>query len=275
MKENPLIIKRIVLCAFLSSTFSCAGLVNAQTAAGGVGTVAVTPKKDNDGTDPTSPAKSAKVSYEHLDLSLPDGLPGDNSNSFIFEFQQPFGHNAIKLKAPIISVDTLGNGSYSIGDVSAKLTRVLKVTKTHGIVVNGEILFNTASRPELGTGKTVIKPGITYAVFLKGGHIFAPTLVQSLSIAGNEKRSDISSSTIDFYFVPKLANPKLYMTVDPAVTFDWKNNKTFVVTALTLGYKLGAMFGGKGQMFIKPSIGIGTNSPTGWGIATGFQLVSF
>jgi hypothetical protein len=232
-------------------------------------------EQENDGTDPTSPAKFAKVSFEHLDLALPDGLSGDNSNSFIFEYQQPFGNNAIKFKLPVVSVDALGNSAYSIGDVSAKLTHVLSAKKTHGIVLNGEIVFNTASRPELGTGKTVIKPGITYAFFLKGGHIFAPAFVQSLSIAGDDNRADISSSTIDFYFVPKLANPKLFMTLDPAITHDWENDKTFVVTALTLGFKLGPMLGGKGQMFIKPSIGFGSDRPTGWGISTGFQLLSF
>jgi hypothetical protein len=254
-----------VVCLLLGASMACAQAPDSTPA----------PKQDNDGTDPTSPAKFAKISYEHLDLSLPDSLPGDNSNTFNFEYQQPFGHNALKLKLPIVSVDALGNSGYSIGDVSAKLTHVLSVTKTHGIVLNGEIVFNTASRPELGTGKTVIKPGITYAIFLKGGHIFAPAFVQSLSIAGDANRADINSSTIDFYFVPKLANPKLYMTLDPAITFDWKNDKTFIVTALTLGYKLGAMLGGKGQMFVKPSIGIGSNRPTGWGISTGFQLLSF
>lgn len=233
------------------------------------------PPTENDGTDPTSPAKFAKVSFEHLDLALPDGLPGDNSNSFIFEYQQPFGHNAIKFKLPIVSVDALGNNDYALGDASVKLTHVLTVTKTHGIILNGEIVFDTASRPELGTGKTVIKPGITTAFFLKGGHIFAPAFVQSLSIAGDDNRTDINSSTVDFYFVPKLANPKLYMTLDPALTVDWKNDKTFLVTALTLGYKLGPMLGGRGQIFVKPSIGFGSDRPTGWGISTGFQLLSF
>ena len=73
----------------------------------------------------------------------------------------------------------------------------------------------------------------------------------------------------------KLANPKLYMALDPALTYDWHGNKFYPVTALTLGYKLGAMLGGKGQMFIKPSFGLGGAKPTGWGIQTGFQLLNF
>lgn len=50
----------------------------------GAQTVADTPApaEENDGTDPTSPLPFAKLSYEHLDLSLPASLPGDNSNSF-------------------------------------------------------------------------------------------------------------------------------------------------------------------------------------------------
>jgi hypothetical protein len=244
-----------------------------------VGAQAVTetpaPRTENDGTDPTSPVRFLKFNFEHLDLALPESLPGDNSNTFALEFQQPFGRTALKLKLPITSLDVLGDSSYGLGDVSAKVSHVASVTKTHGIVVGAEMIFNTSSRPELGTGKTVFKPSLIYAFFLNGGHIFAPALVHSVSIAGDENRNNISATTIDFYFVPKLANPKVFMTLDPAITQDWHNDKFFFITAVTVGYTIGPMLGGKGQVIVKPTIGIGGDKPTGWGIQAGFQLINF
>jgi hypothetical protein len=142
-------------------------------------------------------------------------------------------------------------------------------------VLNFELVADSASRPELGTGKWVAKPGLIYAFFLDGGHILAPALFQSLSFAGDPNRADINLTTIDFYFVPKLANPKLFMTLDPAVNIDWRNDKQFVVTAVTLGYQLGPMLGGNGQMFVKPSVGLFSDKPTGWGIQLGFQVLGF
>lgn len=232
-------------------------------------------KKENDGTDPTSPVRFVKASYEHLELSLPASLPGDNSNIFWLEYQEPFGRTSMKFKLPIASVDAQGDSSYALGDVSAKLSHVLSVTPTHGIVLGAEMIFNTASRPELGTGKTVFKPSAIYAVFLKGGHIFAPALVHSVSIAGADDRENVNATTIDFYFVPKLANPRFYMTLDPALTKDWHNDAFFLVTSLTVGYTIGPMLGGKGQVFVKPSFGLGSDKPTGWGIQAGFQLINF
>jgi hypothetical protein len=233
------------------------------------------PKKENDGTDPTSPVRFAKISYEHLDLSLPESLPGNNSNTFALEFQQPFGRTAVKFKLPITSLDALGDSSFGLGDVSAKVSHVASVTKTHGIVLGAEMIFNTASRPELGTGKTVFKPSFIYAFFLKGGHIFAPAFVHSVSIAGDANRANVNATTIDFYFVPKLANPKFYMTLDPAITQDWESDTFYSINAVTIGYTVGPMLGGKGQVFIKPSFGIGGAKPTGWGIQAGFQLINF
>jgi hypothetical protein len=234
-------------------------------------------QKENDGLDPTRPARFAKLTFEHVDLNLPAGVPvaGDNADSFIFEFQQPFGHNSLKLKAPVTAIDVRGDSSYGLGDVSAKLTHVFGVTRAHGMVVNFELVADTAGRDELGGGKWVAKPGFIYAFFLEGGHIFAPAVVQSLSFAGRGNRNDINQTVVDFYLVPKFKDSPIYVTLDPAVTLDWENDTQFLTTAFTLGYKLGPMLGGNGQAFVKPSVGLGADRASDWGIQIGFQLLNF
>lgn len=232
---------------------------------------AAEPKKENDGTDPTQLASSADVTLEHLDLR-----GGFGSQTLAFGFTTPVGvGNSLRFRAPLVANDVLGDGSLGLGDVSVKITRVLKVTRQYGIVVGGELAFDTADRLELGSGKTVFKANFVYAKFLKGGAIFAPALVHSISVAGKDSRADVNSTTLDLYYVPRLKNQKLFMTVDPAIIHDWENDKTYGSVAVTFGQKLGKMFGGNGQVFVKPSVLIGPDRGANWGMSVGFKVLNF
>lgn len=253
-----------------------AGSVQAQTAAvqpaGPPATAPPAAEKENNGTDPTRPIRTASVFYEHTDLR-----GGFTSEVLTFNYTQPLGsgRSSLKIEMPFSSVDVFGNRSMAAGDLSLKYTKIPVVTRTHGIVLAAEMVFNTAARPELGTGKAVFKPQFIYAWFLKGGNIFAPALVHNISLWGNSNRADVNLTTIDLYYVPHLKNPKLYMTLDPAFNIDWENKKQFGALAVTLGYRLGNMLGGKGQMFIKPSTTFLDDRPTNWGIKVGFQVLGF
>jgi hypothetical protein len=77
---------------------------------------------------------------------------------------------------PFPSVDTAGNASMGFGDVELLLTHIPVITRQYGIVVKAGATFDTASRPELGTGNTVLEGTAIYARFLKGGAILAPSL---------------------------------------------------------------------------------------------------
>ena len=58
---------------------------------------------------------------------------------------------------PFPSVDTAGNAAMGFGDVELLLTHIPVVTRHYGIVVKAGATFDTASRPELGTGQTVLE----------------------------------------------------------------------------------------------------------------------
>jgi len=231
------------------------------------------PERVNDGTDPTRLTTLAGIDIEHLDLRN-----GFNSETLTLGLNIPLGEakrSSIRMEVPFAAVDALGNESMGLSDVSVKLTRVLEVNRKYGIVVSGKVAFDTADRLELGNGKMVVEGAFVYANFLKGGHIFAPALVHKISVAGSDRRADVSLTTIDLYYVPRLKNPKMFMTIDPALNHDWVNDATFGALAVTFGRSVGKVFGGIGQVTLRPSILVGGNRPANWGIKVGFRVVNF
>lgn len=247
-----------------------AAQIAAQPAAQAVA-AAVAQEKPNDGTDPTRPVRNLQLNYEHLDLR-----GNFTSDIMALAFTQPLGgRSSLRIKAPLSSIDARGDAGFALGDMSLKYTRIPVLTRNYGIVLQAEMIFDTASRAELGTGQNVLKPGIIYARFLTGGAIFAPAIVHSVSLWGDSGRPPVSVTTFDFYYVPHLANPKLYMTLDPAMNFDWHNDRYFPSLAVTLGRKLGKAMGGNVQAYVKPSAAFFADRPFNWGIEAGVQLLAF
>lgn len=230
-------------------------------------------KAGNDGTDPTRLISTASVALEHLDLR--GGFWNDTINS---DLTLPFSAGdraSLRIRAPLVATNIGTSRAFGLGDIGFRLTRVLGVTKTHGWVGQGELILDTAARPELGTGQNVGKATLIYARFLKGGHIFAPALVHSQSIWGDDARPKVSFTTVDFYYVPRLANPKLYMTLDPSLNYNWQRDVGFGALAVTMGYRLGPALGGAMQVFVKPSAAVGTDRSFNWGLQAGVQLLGF
>jgi hypothetical protein len=231
-------------------------------------------KKDIDnGTDPTRFSTSAALIYEYNDLA--NGLARQAPR---LEVIMPLGkqrHYNVRVTVPVVSNDVAGNDNFALGDVAVRMSHVFGVTRHRGMVVHGEMLFNTAKRDELGTGKDVFKGTFIYAHFRPNGSIFAPALVHSLDVAGDRDRADVSITTIDFYYVPKLKDPRNYITWDPALNFDWANNKDYVSLAVTFGRVVGEAFGGHAQLYIKPSLLAGSERPGDWSIEVGFKVLGF
>jgi hypothetical protein len=208
------------------------------------------------------PRRSAEICRGTLRLSYT--TPLDDAQSY-----------ALRVRVPVTYVDVLGDDGYDIGDASLEISHVFGLTKQHAFVAKGELIFDTAARPELGTGQNVFKGTFIYAKFLQSGSIFAPALVQSNSLWGDGNRPDVNSTTIDFYYVPKLANPKNLITYDPALNFDWENDKQFFSLAITFGRVLGPQLGGNGILFVKPSVFAGSDRPSSWGMEVGYKVIGF
>ncbi|QRZ12868.1 hypothetical protein JWJ88_09725 [Paracoccus methylovorus] len=230
--------------------------------------IAQSQESDN-GTDPTKLRRTFWTSYEHMDLSS-DASRG----TFKLMYEAPISpKTSLRLTLPVVGFDAPGIESGSdVGDIALRATHLLSVTRERGIVLQGELIGDTAGRAELGYGATVVKATAIYAKFLEGGRIFAPAISHTQSIGGDRQTRE---TTIDFYYVPKLPDPAWYMTVDPAIISDWENDRVYSSVAVTAGRAVGKVGGGVAQVYLKPGIFIGNDRPADWSFEVGFRVIGF
>lgn len=250
-----------------------AAAVAALTSAGAAWAQQAPPSEVDNGTNPTKFSRVMEAKYEYLDLHQ-----GFRSGALRLSYVQPLGDKndyALRLRLPVQMNNALGRDSHDVGDASLMLLHVFGVTREHGFVWQLEASFDTASRPELGAGKDVLSPTFIYARFLKDGAIFAPAIKQSVSVGGDSRRSDVNVTALDFYYVPKLADPRNLVTIDPALSYDWETRKHFGSLAVTVGRLVGPMLGGNGIVTVKPTLFAGGDRPARWGIELSFKVLGF
>lgn len=227
--------------------------------------------ESDNGTDPTRVRRSLTLSFEHTDLR-----GGFTSDAFEVDFSQPIAsHSSITVTLNAPSVDVAGEKSIGFGDTELVVTHIPVVTHTHGVVLKAGVILDTASRPELGSGNTVLEGTFIYAWFLKGGHIFAPSFEYNYGLDPDRGRSRVNSLTADFYYVPRLKDKRLYATLDPFVTFDFEDSRHFAGVAVTLGRVLAPLLGGRLQAYAKPSIFVGKDRSANWAMEGGLKLIGF
>lgn len=226
----------------------------------------------NNGTDPTRLSSSAALVYEYNDIA-----PDFARQALRVDLTLPFGAKSdysVRLRVPVVSFDVAGDDDFDLGDVQVQLTHVFGLTRQRGLVARGELVLDTAQRSELGTGKHVFKGTFIHAHFLPHG-IFAPAVAHSIDVGGDDDRADVNSTIFDFYYVPKLADPRTFVTLDPALTLDWENDKEFASFAATLGRSVGPALAGVAQVFVKPSVFAGSDRPGDWALEVGLKVLGF
>lgn len=230
-------------------------------------------KLDN-GTDPTRVSNTFVARFEHIALRN-----GFDSNILRLRYTKPVGERKnyiLSLEIPVSSVDVLGNRHYDLGDVVLGLTHVFGLTREGGYVLKGELALDTANRCELGTGKNVFKGTFVRAWFHSDGSIFAPAFVQENSFSGESNRAGVNRTTADFYYVPKMADPRNLVTFDPNIVHDWEAKQTYGGLAVTFGRVLGSKaFGGNQIVSIKPSVFVGGDRTGKWGVEVAYKLIGF
>jgi hypothetical protein len=227
---------------------------------------------EDNGPDPTRVSRTVLVKYEYLELR-------NNGRSDILRMQytHPLGDGlSLGIKLPVARVETQRETGSGLGDVSVELGKVFGVDKEGGNVLKAELFFDTATRPELGNGNYTLKASYIRAFFLQNGGIFAPAWVQTVSLLSGQDRPKINLTTVDLYYVPKMADPKNLVTFDPSLNYNWENGNYFAGLAVTLGRNLGqSPFGGNHFLLAKPAVLIGGNRPNNWGVELIYKVIGF
>jgi len=228
----------------------------------------------DNGTDPTKMSRSIALQHEHIALR-----GGGSTGSMKLSYAMPLGegkNQSLRVRLPVNRVSPPGQGSHTgVGDAAIQLTRVFGLTSRHGYVAQGEWVFDTARRAELGSGRSVLKGTLVYVMFFEDGRIFAPAVVHSRSVAGGGDRPGVNTTAIDFYYVPKLQDNRTFVTLDPALSVDWEHRKHHPSLAVTVGRALGPALGGSAQVFVKPSVFGGGERSANWGLEVGFKVIGF
>ena len=115
-------------------------------------------------------------------------------------------------KLPVTQVDVLGNNGAGLGDVAIQVGKVFGLTRQGSHVVLGEMIFDTATRPELGGNQNVFKATYIKAYFLQNGAILAPSFLHNVGLWGQGDAPRINLTTVDVYYVPKMADPRNLVT---------------------------------------------------------------
>ena len=226
----------------------------------------------NNGTNPTILATTAGIQYKYTDF-------GSGFSNGLFEAYTsvPFGlGNSMSLEVRLPYTSGPIDDSYGLGDASLTFIHVLEVNPKYGVAYKAKLSFDTADRPDLGFGQTVLELSGFYAKFFKDGSLVAPSLVQTFGLGDEQPgRNRVNITTFDFYYVPKLATDKMYVTFDPNISYDWERDEVFGSLTPTFGFPLGKAFGGDSQIFVAPKILVGADRPSDWSIQVGYKVIGF
>lgn len=225
----------------------------------------------NNGTNPTLLTTQAGIQYQSNRLTS-----GDTIGLFEAFYVQPFGAGDKALRFTVPFADSPFDNTMALSDISLTYIDVFYLTEKNGAAFTAELFLDTAARDDLGYGQYAMEVTGFYAWFLDNGAIFAPAWVQTFGLeGGNDAGGDLNITTVDFYYVPKLANPNFYLTFDPAVIRDWENDITFGSLQITAGMLTGRMFGGDSQIFVKPGVQFGGDRVADWSVQVGFKVLNF
>jgi hypothetical protein len=292
--DDKLQLKLPCFCALLSTKLAIGLLICATTAAAQDGTslpeLQQSVEEINNGTNPTLLTTQAIVQYQY------NRIDSDLNTGFLeLQYVQPFGDGTRALRFTVPGSDSpfnarprLGDAASAakaddrvgaelrLGDISVTYIDVFYLTERNGAAFTFELFLDTAETEFAGYGQYAAETTFFYAWFLDNGAIFAPAWVQTFGLeGGNDDGVDVNVSTFDFYYVPKLANPKYYMTLDPAIIHDWETDDTFGSLQVTLGMLTGRAFDGDSQVFVKPGVMFGGDRPGDWSVQVGYKVLNF
>jgi hypothetical protein len=228
-------------------------------------------KEDKTGTNPLNFQNTVGLKNEF------NGIGGRYANVTRLTYSQPLRPNwKLGVELPLLATDVSGTDEFGLSDIVLKTSWIPYATKTMGVALGTDLVLPTATDDVLGSEKWQLAPSVTVAFFLPHNLIFAPAYKHGVSLAGEERRADIQTGTLDFYLVWKFAQGRQWLTFDPTLLFNYEGGRYDSGTLrLTYGRVLGKVGDAVVSGFLKPGIGMGRSRPNDWSIEAGVSLIGF
>ncbi len=176
----------------------------------------------------------------------------------------PLGDRFIfRTDVPFLWFDPQQSGSTSLsglGDVSARIGGKIWERPEFTALLEGQVVFPTASDANLGRGKYQFVPGLTLSIPIQRlDTLFLPAVQQTISIGGDPSRNDLNFTKLSLEFTTPWANNQWWTTIQPDLYVDWNQKGK---TAMNMEFEIGKRLGQHFRAWLRPAVGLwGTGVP--------------
>jgi hypothetical protein len=242
-------------------------------------------KKDNTGTNPINFTHDLRIFHEYQFLNTPgDGDQQVTTLAFRTPFHSGKWQLRIRARGQQLNLDTNNDGVDEVneggtGDWDMRILTVpiIDMKNKFALAVGLEAFLPTASKDVLGSGALSFGPqafAVFFAPFGIKGTLFAPAYQHKFSIAEDEGRSEIHQGLIDLFVLWISPARQYWALLDPQIVLDYQENKEFMLLDLEMGMMIDKYLGTKGHsVYLRPSIGAGSDRPTEGSIEVGYKII--
>jgi hypothetical protein len=240
-------------------------------------------KKDKTGTNPVNFQREFRIYNEYLLLNT----AGDGTqNLTTAEFRTPFAGGKwqwrVRARFNALTADFNNDGIDDVdesgaGDMDMRFLTVFKQDMAKKEVWAGglEVFFDTASEDALGSGTTALGPQLFYVKFLQSG-LFAPGLQYKFSVDEDTGRSEIDQFLIDLNYLLMAKDKQSWFFTDPQIVIDNETNVEYAIVDFEFGWMMTKWTDLKGHsIYVRPSVGVGTDRPVDGSIEIGYKVVGW
>jgi hypothetical protein len=187
----------------------------------------------------------------------------------------PVGDRLIfRTDVPFVNLNPQMSGSTSVsglGDISARLGGQIWARPAFTAFFEGQVVFPTASDPDLGRGKYQFVPGLTFSIPIQVlDTVFMPAVQQTFSVGGDPSRKDVHFTKVGLEFTTTWANNLWWTTIEPDLYVDWTQKGK---TAMNLEFEVGRRLGDHFRLWLRPAVGLwGTGVPGAYDWFTQFGI---
>lgn len=240
-------------------------------------------KQDKTGTNPINFQRELRFYDEYTWLNT----KGDGVNNVAtVEFRTPlFGDKwqfRVRARHSLLTADFNNDGvdevdESGLGDTDIRFLTVpiVNMATKSAWAFGLEAFFDTASEDALGSGATSLGPQAFYVKFFKQG-LFAPALQYKFSIDEDTGRSEVEQFLIDLNFLYMAADKQSWFFADPQIILDREAETEYGIIDFEFGWMMSKWTDLQGHsIYIRPSLGAGSDKATDGSIEIGYRIVGF